>query len=116
MNMEDAHCPLLGAQQGFSRATKLKPGIFHLLTDTEPLFFPEGELICSTVESSGVTYYCAILLLEVCNFPLGMRWPTDIGYDDFKSSIQGALGVSGAIFTKTLQYMEETLDDWFTNV
>jgi hypothetical protein len=45
-----------------------------------------------------------------------MRWPTDIGYDDFKSSIQGALGTSGVVFLKTLQYLEETLDDWFTNV
>jgi hypothetical protein len=116
MNMEDAHCPLLGAQQGFSRAAKLKPGMFHILTDTEPLLFPEGELICSTIKSLAVTYHRAIFLPEVCNFPLGMRWPTDIGYDDFKSSIQGALGVSGAVFIKTLQSMEEILDDWFTNV
>ena len=45
LNMEEAHCPILGAQQGFSRAAKFKLGMFHLLTDTEPLLFPEGKLL-----------------------------------------------------------------------
>ena len=30
LTMEDSHCPLLGAQQGFTRAPKLKPGMFHI--------------------------------------------------------------------------------------
>ena len=33
-----------------------------------------------------------------------------------RAASKGALGTSGAVFLRTLQYMEETLDDWFTNV
>jgi hypothetical protein len=107
--MEDSHCPILGAQQGFTRMTKLKPGMFHILKETQPLLFPEGELTCENVTSMAVMYPCTIFLLEVCNLPLGMRWPTDIGYADFKSSIQGALGPAGAVFLKMLQSMDTDL-------
>ena len=41
MKVEDAHCPLLGAQQGFSRAAKLKPGMFHILTEYRSSPFSE---------------------------------------------------------------------------
>ncbi len=116
LTMDDSHCPLLGAQQGFTRATKLKPGMFHLLQETQPLFFPAGELTCTTVMSKANTYLRTIFLPEVCNFPLGMRWPIDIGYDDFKRSIQGALGASGAVFQKILNSMQEQLESWFTIV
>ena len=113
LNMDEPHCPILGAQQGFTRAPTLKPGMFHLLQETQPLVFPAGEL---KVTPEAITYPRTIFLPEVCNFPLGMRWPIDIGYDDFKRSIQGALGTSGTVFQKIIYSMEEQLESWFTIV
>jgi hypothetical protein len=45
-----------------------------------------------------------------------MRWPIDIGYDDFKRSIQGALGATGTVFQKILHSLHEQLESWFTIV
>ena len=94
----------------------LNLGMFHLLQETQPLFFPAGKLTCTNVTPEAITYPRMIFLPEVCNFPLGMRWPIDIGYDDFKQSIQGALGTSGTVFQKIIYSMEEELESWFTIV
>ena len=37
LNVDEPHCPILGAQQGFTRAPTLKPGMFHILQETQPL-------------------------------------------------------------------------------
>jgi hypothetical protein len=108
-----AHCPLMGAQQGFSRAASLKPGMFQLLQDAQPLFFPAGELLCADVTFEGDDYPRAILLPEVCNLPVGMRWPVDIRFKDFYLSIQGAMGPAGQVFQQMLLSMETTLAEWF---
>jgi hypothetical protein len=43
----DIHCPLIGAQEGFSRLMKLDPKIFSFLQGAQPLFLPEGGLTCT---------------------------------------------------------------------
>jgi hypothetical protein len=78
-----AHCPMIGAKEEFSWAQKLQQGIFHLLQDLQPLFLPEGELLCEEVEFESTDYPHAIFLPEVCNLLIGMCWPVDVGYQDF---------------------------------
>jgi hypothetical protein len=111
-----SHCPLIGAQEGYSRAPKLKTGIFHLLQDAQPLFLPEGELLCKEVEFESTDYPRAIFLPEVCNFPVGMRWPIDVGYKDFHQSIQGALGLAGQVFQQMIKALQPTLVEWFAAI
>jgi hypothetical protein len=90
--------------------------MFQLLQETQPLFLPAGELTCTAVPSGNILLPGTIFLPEVCNLPLGMRWPIDIGYADFKSSIQGALGAAGQLFQKMLQGMDTLLEKWFVAV
>jgi hypothetical protein len=116
LTTEDPHCPVMGAQEGKTRAAKLKPGMFHLLQETQPLLIPEGELIATTLTYEEMIYPRTIFLPEVCNLPFGMRWPVTIGYDDFKCSIQGAFGTAGSTFIKILKSMEVLLDRWFMAV
>jgi hypothetical protein len=40
----------------------------------------------------GVSHQRAFFLPEVCNLPLGLRWPTSIGFADFALSISAAFG------------------------
>jgi hypothetical protein len=54
MDMELAHCPVLGAQEGFVRATTLHHGMLHLLADSQPLFMPAGELLSEKVKLATV--------------------------------------------------------------
>jgi hypothetical protein len=42
VKMEDPHCPIIGAQEGFSINPKMDPKVISLLQDAQPLFFPEG--------------------------------------------------------------------------
>jgi hypothetical protein len=73
MKPEDLHCPIIGAQEGFSRNLKTAPKVISLLQDAQPLFFPEGELTCTTVTDGDTTLPRAIFLPEVYNLPIGMR-------------------------------------------
>jgi hypothetical protein len=52
-----AHCPLLEATEGLSRDV-VDPSMQNYLANANPLFFPQGELICSTVtlDPSNTTY------------------------------------------------------------
>ena len=85
------HCPIMGAQEGFSRAKNLKLSVVELLQDSKPLFFPAGKLLCTQVKMTNASHLRAFYLQEVCDLPVGMRWPIDIGLADFRSSIQGVL-------------------------
>jgi hypothetical protein len=44
MDMDVARCPVLGAQEGITRAKDLEPGIIHILLESQLLFMPAGEL------------------------------------------------------------------------
>jgi hypothetical protein len=116
VNMENLHCPIIGAQEGFSRNPKMDPKVVSLLQDAQPLFFPEGELTCTTVTDGDATLPRTIFLPEVCNFPLGMRWPVTIGLKDFLSSIQAAYGKDSAVFIHALSALEPSLNLWFEAV
>jgi hypothetical protein len=111
-----AHCPMIGAQEGFSRALTLKTGMFHLLKDAQPLFLPAGELLGGKITYESSDYPRSIFLPEVCNLPIGMRWPGDVGYKDFYHSIQGALGLAGQVFQKMIKAMQPLLVEWFEAV
>jgi hypothetical protein len=107
--MSVPHCPLLGAHAGFSRASDLQPGLVDLLHDSQPLFFPAGKYVSQQISVGAEVYLRSIYLPEVCNVPLGMRCPVDIGWDDFLASLQGALGPAGTIF----QHTAKGLEPWF---
>jgi hypothetical protein len=113
LTLSSIHCPLIGAQEGFSRAKSLKPSVIELLQDSQPLFFPAGELTCAQVMKDGKRCLRTIFLPEVCNLPVGMRWPVDIGLANFKSSIQGVLGSAGLVFLHVLSELEPLLTPWF---
>ena len=38
LETSEVHCPLMGGQEGFSRAKTLKPSVIGLLQDSQPLF------------------------------------------------------------------------------
>jgi hypothetical protein len=81
LNLEEPHCPVLAALEGLSCAVaSVTPQLY--LKDTRPLFFPPGKLICSTISigPDGNTY-CSFLLPEICSPPLGLVWPTNVGFD-----------------------------------
>jgi hypothetical protein len=90
--------------------------MFHLLKDSQPLFLPEGELLCGEISFESTDYPRSIFLPEVCNLPVGMRWPVDVGYKDFYLSIQGALGLAGQVFQQMLNTMKPLLAEWFEAV
>jgi hypothetical protein len=109
----DVHCPLIGAQEGFSRSDGLNGSVVSLLQDAGSIFLPAGELTCATVTKNAIVYSRTIFFPEVCNMPLGMRWPLDIGFQDFLSSIQAAMGTHGTLFQQALQALEPMLSQWF---
>jgi hypothetical protein len=116
LDMEKPHCPLMGAQEGFIRMKKFKPGMVQFLQESQPLLFPAGEQMCEQVTCEEIISPRTIFLPEVCNLPLGMRWPMDIGLTDFKKSIQAALGQAGTVFNEMLATMDAMLDCWFKAV
>jgi hypothetical protein len=109
----DLHCPIIGAQEGFSRSLRLDPKVFSLMQDSQPLLLPQGELTCTTVPHGTTTLPRTIFLPEVCNLPIGMRWPVTIGLEDFLASIQGSYGQASAIFNHALLALEPALSLWF---
>jgi hypothetical protein len=58
MDMDVAHCPVLGAQEGFTGTTDLTPGMMYLLLESQPLFMPARELLSAEV-AIGDTAICA---------------------------------------------------------
>jgi hypothetical protein len=111
--MTVAHCLIMGVQEEFSRPAALKPGMFQLLQDAHSFFFLAGEFLCEDVVFEGTAYPRAVFLPEVCNLPIGMCWPVDIGYKAFHLSIQGAMGPAAQVFQQMLLDMESTLVEWF---
>ena len=37
------HCPVVGAQEGFSRSSSFKANVIGILQDAQPLFLPEND-------------------------------------------------------------------------
>ena len=111
-----AHCPVLAAQEGYSRDPSLLPTVENILLDSQPLLLPEGELIGEKVQHGEDTFLRAFYLPEVCNLPLGLRWPTDIGFLEFQASIRAALGKNSPLFEAVLQALKPLLEPWFNAV
>jgi hypothetical protein len=111
-----AHCPVLAAQEGYSRDPSLKTTVENILLDSQPLLLPEGELIGATVQHREDTFLRAFNLPEVCNLPLGLRWPTDIGFPEFVASIRAALGKNSPPFEAVLQALKPIMEPWFNAV
>jgi hypothetical protein len=96
------HCPIVGAQEGFSCSSSFKANVVGILQDAQPLFIPEGKLVCTNILKENVSYQRAILLPEVCNMPIGICWPVNIGFPDFLASLQAILGISGNTFKQAI--------------
>jgi hypothetical protein len=73
-------------------------------------------LIGAKVQHGEDTFLCAFYLPEVCNLPLGLRWPTDIGFLEFQASIRAALGKNSPLFEAVLQALKPLLEPWFNAV
>jgi hypothetical protein len=106
------NCPVLAAQEGFSRDPTLTSNIESLLVDAQPLLIPEGQKLGGIVTLDDESYPLPFLLPEVCNFPLGMRWPLDISFLDLATSIRVALGKTYAPFQTVLQVLQPRLEPW----
>jgi hypothetical protein len=108
--METPHCPIMGAQ-GFLCTKNLNLGWFSFYRNASRCYFQQENTLVNKLGLQIVAL--TIFLPEVCNLPLGIRWPLDIGFADFKRSIQGALGLTGNVFLEMLANMDEMLDYWF---
>ena len=81
------------------------------------MLLPHGQHISQCVTTpDGTIHIRAFLLPEVCDMPLGFRWPTSIGFSDFVASITAALGKSSVNFTNVLQALQPQLAPWFKAV
>jgi hypothetical protein len=49
LNLEEPHCPVLAASEGFSRSIASTTPLLYL-EDAHPLFFPTEELLCSIID------------------------------------------------------------------
>jgi hypothetical protein len=108
------HCPMLAALEGFSCTTKL-PGSDVFLNNAKPLFSPLGKKLADQITTTTATLFRAFFLLEVCNMPLGMAWPTTISFKDFYLSIQSLKG-GYSIFLCDLQALKPQLMAWLVAV
>lgn len=111
---ESLHCPLLAVAEGFLCTVKL-PGIVDFLSNVKPLFFPDGEQLTGKCLTTEGTVYHALFLPEVCNIPLGIAWPTTIGYEDLYLSIQ-ALKAGYSNFLTILTAIQPQLAKWLSMV
>jgi hypothetical protein len=111
-----ANYPVLGAQTGFSRAEALPTKILSLLVDAQPILLPSGQQLGQSVLIEGVSHQRAFFLPEVCNLPLGLRWPTSIGFDDFALSISAAFGKPSDHFLSILTALKPSLVLWFARL
>ena len=108
--------PVLAAQEGYSRAASLAGDITGLLLDAQPILLPKGQLLGRQVQIDALKHMQAFFLPEVCNIPFGFRWPTDIGYVEFRASIKAILGKSHHHFDAVVQALKPQLAPWFTAV
>jgi hypothetical protein len=110
-----AHCPLLAATEGLSHDITA-PSMQTYLADANPIFFPQGELICSTVtlDPSNTTYR-AFFLPEICSPPICLAWPLNISLDAFVESIT-ALGKAYKPFLLCVEALTPALTVWFPAV
>jgi hypothetical protein len=115
LNPDIAHCPLLAATKGLSRDIA-NPSMHNYLADANPIFFPQDELICSTVtlDPSNTTYQ-AFLLPEICSPPIALAWPLNISLDAFMESIT-ALGKAYKPFLLCIETLTPALIVWFPAV
>jgi hypothetical protein len=111
-----AHCPILAAQEGYSRDPSLLPKVETLLLDSHPLLLPEGELTSTTVQHGDTIFLRSFFFPEVCNLPLGLCWPTNIGYKEFIAIIRVTLGKNSLPFEVVLEALQPTLEPWFNAV
>jgi hypothetical protein len=111
-----ANYPVLGAQAGFSRASAIPTKVLSLFVDAQPILLPAGQQLGQSVSIEGVSHQRAFFLPEVCNLPLGLRWPTSIGFHDFALSISAALGKPGDHFISTLTALQPSLELWFASI
>jgi hypothetical protein len=115
LDMEHPHCPIIAASEGFSCATTSSTPEFYL-TDAKPLFFPAGKLFSKSVEiEPGESTYLAIFLPKICSPPLGLRWPTDIGLDEFVKSLE-LVGRAYKPFLLTIDALQPLLATWFSSI
>jgi hypothetical protein len=82
------------------------------MQDTQPLFLPSGELVAATVRLPMESHYRAFCLPEVCGLPLGLVWPTTIGFADYLASIQ-SLKSDYQHFVQVLEALQPALMSWF---
>ena len=76
-----AHCPILAAQEGYSRDLSLDTQVETILLDSQPLLIPEGELIGQKVKRGDATFprtyfppeVCNLLLRLLCLFPFPLQ-------------------------------------------
>jgi hypothetical protein len=117
LDLTSAQCPLLAAQQGFSRSSAVTSCVVSLLLDAQPVILPQGQTIAQTVKTAdGTVHMRAFFLPEVCDLPLGFRWPTSIGFSDFTASINAAFGKSSQHFNSALQVLKPQLEPWLRAV
>jgi hypothetical protein len=115
LDMEQLHCPILAASEGFSQATPFPTPELYL-ADTNRLFFPADELFSkSAVIEPGESTYQALFLPKICSSSLGFRWPTDIGLDAFVKSLK-LLGRAYKPFLFTIDTLQPLLVTWFSRV
>jgi hypothetical protein len=84
------HCPFMVAAEGVTWEVKL-PGIMDFMEDSLPLLFPHGEQAAFSIQPEQELHYQAFYLPEAYSMPLGLVWPTTMGYEDFLASIQPSL-------------------------
>jgi hypothetical protein len=104
------HCPFMAAAKGISHKVKL-PGIMDLKEDSQPLFFPYKDKVASFVQLESELHFQAFYLPEVCGLPLGLVWPTLIGYDDLLTSVQ-CLKSDYHHFTQVIQVLQSQITPW----
>jgi hypothetical protein len=116
LNTSTPHCPIMAAQEGYSRDPLLPTKVESILLVAQPLLLPEGKLVGTRVTHGDGNFLRTFLLPEVCNLPLGLRWPTNIGYSEFSMSIRAALGKNYPPFKAALNSLHNLLEPWFNMV
>jgi hypothetical protein len=117
IDLTTANCPVLAAQEGFSRSLTVTSRVVSLLLDAQPVLLTQGQSIAQQVTTpDGTVHLRAFLLPEVCDMPIGFRWPITIGLPDFTASITAALGKSSQNFVSVLKALQPQLAPWFKAV
>jgi hypothetical protein len=94
----------------------LRLQLLNSISRTHALSFSPGELICGTIDDNQArSTYPSFLLPEICSPPLGLVWPTTIGFAKFKEIFQ-VLGRAYKPFASLLDAIEPQLHHWFVAV